>query len=385
MNILIATEYFPDSETGEITGGVESRAFYVARQLAKKHKVFIITSRRPSSNSFDSFSGISISRIGPEYPYTQSGHLAKRLLFSINAAFFARRLVRKEKIDVVDGYSFLTYPAALWATFLRKTRGFLTYHEVWVGSWAKNTGTSKGFFGELLERMVLLKAKLIGMKFISVSGFTKDQLIKQGVPSKKITVINNGVRLSNYSQIRAAKFKQPTICFVGRLTKNKRVDDLIIAVSLLRRRIDRLKVLVMGSGPEEESLKKLVLEKGLKEVVEFTGFLPSHRDVLKRLKASRVSCSPSIVEGFGITLVEAIASGVPYVCSDIPPFVEISENGKGGLLFRQKDSQDLAEKLYKLLTNKKLYKNCIDEEKQLALKYDWAEIAKEIEVAYSEK
>ncbi len=385
MNILIATEYFPESETGEITGGVESRAFYAAKELAKRNKVFIITSRRPGSNSFDSFSGLTVIRLGPEYPYTQAGHTIKRALFSINSALYARKLVRTEKIDVVDVYSFLTYFVPIWASFLTTARGFLPYHEVWVGNWAKNTGSRKGIFGEVLERLVLLKARILGLRFISVSGFTKKQLARQGIPKDRIRVINNGVRLSDYSKINAIKARQPTVCFVGRLTKNKRVEDLIMAGSRLRRRIRGLKIAIVGSGPEEESLKKLVKEQKLGQTVEFAGYLPSHRDVLKRLKSSTVFCSPSVVEGFGITLVEAIASGVPYVCSDIPPFVEISEKGKGGLLFEQKDYEDLAEKIHKILTDKALYRRCIDEEKKLCQKYDWAKIASEIEEAYRGK
>jgi glycosyltransferase involved in cell wall biosynthesis len=385
MNILIASEFFPESETGEITGGVESRAFYIARQLAKRHKVFIITSRRPGSNMYDSFSGLTIIRLGPEYEYTQSGHLLKRALFMINSSLFAWKLVRKENISVVDGYNFFTYPVPLWATLFTKARGFLTYHEVWVGSWAKNTGTKSGLFGELHERLILFRARIRGLSFISVSNFTKRQLVKQGIDSKKIKVISNGVTLSDYFKIKAPKSKQPTVCFVGRLTRNKRVEDLIMAASRLRRKIRGIKVVIVGSGPEEENLKKLVSDQRLTDTVEFAGYLPSHRDVLKRLKSSTIFCSPSVVEGFGITLVEAIASGVPYVCSDIQPFVEISEKGKGGLLFEQRDEEDLAEKLRKLLTNKALYKSCVEEERQLCQKYDWARLAIEVEEAYSGK
>jgi glycosyltransferase involved in cell wall biosynthesis len=141
----------------------------------------------------------------------------------------------------------------------------------------------------------------------------------------------------------------------------------------------------VGSGSEEDRLKQLVSEQRLTSVVKFAGFLPSHHEVLKLLKSSTVFCSPSIVEGFGITLVEAIASGVPYVCSDIAPYVEISSGGKGGLLFGQGDEADLAEKLHRLLTDNKLYGKCVEEEGQLCQRYDWAKIAAEVEEVYASK
>ena len=379
MRILIATEFFPLSSSGEITGGVESRAFAIAAELAKRNQVYVVTSRRPGSKPESSFLGIRVFRVGPAYPYTQTGHLLKRVLFSLAACRKARELTANEKIDVVDGYNFLTYPVPLFVPG-KSIKRYLTYHEVWIGSWARNTDR-RGIFGELSERKVLLLARLKKTNIIAVSDFTKQALIKNKIPKERIIVIHNGVRLSDYSCIGVAKERDPTICFVGRLTKNKRVEDLIMALPLVKKELPTVKCLIIGTGPEEKSLKKLAASLGLENEISFLGFLRTHSQVQKKLKACQLFCSPSTVEGFGITMVEALASEVPFVCSDIAPFREISQ-GKGGLHFRSGNHKELASKIVRLLKDRKLYHRCVEEEKLLAQGFDWEKLAKKTEELY---
>ena len=82
------------------------------------------------------------------------------------------------------------------------------------------------------------------------------------------------------------------------------------------------------------------------------------------------------MEGFGITVIEALALKMPYVISDIPPFIEITKNGQGGEIFQQMNVKDLAQKVIKLLTNKKDYLQKIEEGNLLVEEYDWGKIAK---------
>jgi glycosyltransferase involved in cell wall biosynthesis len=380
MRILIATEFFPESAEGEITGGVESRAFFMAKELARRNTVYILTSRRPGSKKEESFLGLKIIRVGPSYEYTQTGHITRRLIFGLCACCEAAKLAWKEKPEVVDAYNFFTYPVSL-SLLYGNVKKYLTYHEVWVGNWAKNTD-KRGIIGEILERKILLLSRLMRTNFIAVSDFTRQALIKNRISSFRISVVHNGVSISDYNKIKTSKSRRPTVCFVGRLTKNKRIEDLITAISLLRKDFKNIRCLIVGTGPEEGNLRKLVKQRNLGKHVEFTGFLKTHGLVLKMLKSSQIFCSPSVVEGFGITLVEAIALGVPFVCSDIQPFKEIS-GGKGGLYFKAEDPSDLASKARQLLKDKELYQRCLNEENALAKKFDWTGLSEKLEVEYA--
>ena len=376
MKILLISEYFPSSEKADITGGVESRCFNVAKRLAKKHKVKIITSYQEGLKRYDKFCNIEVYRVGKYHSYSSSGNILSRLDFAKNAE---KKGIEFNDIDIIDGYSFLTYlPSYSIAKKLKKPC-IITYHETWVGEWIKTKGLITGIPGEIWERKVL-KRKFD--KIISVSKFTKRRLIERGINEKNIVIIPNGVDLKQFNEIKAKKFSQPTICCISRLTPKKKIDDLIKAVDVVRIKIPDIKCKIIGQGDEICNLKKLVNQSNLNENIEFLGFVEKNEDVIKILKSSHVFCLPSILEGFGMVVIEAMASQVPYICSDIEPLKEVTENGKGGLLFKAEDYKDLAEKIMKLLKDKKLYEKKVKEASTLVKKYDWDLITKEIEKVY---
>ncbi len=378
MNILILSEYFPGSEKAEITGGVESRAFNVAKRLAKRHKVKIITSWRKGLKRYDKFCNFEVYRVGSNHRYSHYAGYISRLKFAKAAVRLGKKL---KDVEIVDGYNFTTYmPAYIIAKKLKKPC-IATYHETWIGKWLKNNGIITGIPYEIFERLLL---KLRFDKYISVSRFTKKRLVKRGIKKEKIIVIPNGVDIKQFNKIKAKRFSNPTICVINRLTPKKKTEDIIKALSIVRVKIPNIKCKIIGKGPEINNLKKLVCRLNLEKNVEFLGFVEKYEDVIKTLKASYLFCSASLVEGFGMVIIEAMASDVPYVCSDIEPFKEVTEKGKGGLIFKAENYKDLAEKIIELLKNKKLYERKINETKDLIRKYDWNFIVKNIEKVYSD-
>ena len=368
MKILILSEYFPSSEKSDITGGVEARAFNVAKRLAKKHDVKVICSWQKGQKRKNKFSNIEIYRVGTNHPYSHSGSFISRLKL-------VKATIKKGielGADIVDGYSYLMYLASYKIAKKLKIPSVITYHETWIGEWIKNKGLITGLPGEIWERLVLRKKF---DKVISVSEFTKKRLKCFGVTD--IDVVHNGVDLKYFESIKAKKFSKPTIGVINRLTPKKRVDDIIKAIRIVNKEIP-VQCKIIGKGVEMGKLKKLA--HGLD--IDFLGFVKKNEDVTKTLKSSHVFCSASVLEGFGMVLVEAMASNVPYVCSDIEPFKEVTENGKGGLIFKAKNYKDLAVKLKILLKDDKIYNQKILGEKFLVNKYDWNSITKKIEEIY---
>ncbi|MEM4336803.1 MAG: glycosyltransferase family 4 protein [Candidatus Woesearchaeota archaeon] len=376
MKILIITEYFPESKKGDISGGVESRAFYIASELAKENDVTVICGRTGNSKAKDNFFGIKIIR-PVVHKYSHNASFFLRLRFAIKAYNTAKEM----KADIVDGYNFISYLPAYFAAKKIGAKKIATYHETWVGEWIKNKGLITGIFGSLWERFVL---GLKWDKIISVSEFTKKKLVEAGVPEKKIVVIPNGVKLSLYNKIKTKKSKNPTICCISRLVKTKRVDDLIKAISIVKKDIPNVECKVIGVGEERKNLEKLASRIGVAENVKFLGRLRKHSDVIKVIKSSHLLCHPSVIEGFGIVIIEAMASGVPYICSNITPLIEITHEGKGGLIFEQKNYVDLASKTLLMLKNKELYNQKIKEGIKLAENYSWENIARKVENAYKQ-
>ncbi|MBU0757909.1 MAG: glycosyltransferase family 4 protein [Nanoarchaeota archaeon] len=381
MNILIITEYFPTSDK-KITGGVEARAYNVAKVLAKKNNVVVCTSLQSGQKSSENIDEIRILRFCPSFEYSSTKSLAKRASWGIAMALRLPKIMKKHNIDVVDSQNYFSYPCSLVAKMLRK-KSFATYHEVWLGSWAKNTGSWLGFLGEFAERIVLFKFAILGVKIISVSDFTKKRLVDAGINHKKIAVIPNGIDLKKYGTKKETKKKDSnSICYVGRLVEHKGVNDLIHAVSLVKKKIFDVNLTIVGDGPEKKTLEILTKKLRLENSVNFRGYVKDHEEVVDIIRSSEVLIHPGTVEGFGIILIEAMACQTPYVASSIDVFREVTEDGKGGLLFKVMNSEDLAEKIIKLLKDKKLYSKKQKEGKELVKKYYWKEIVEKIEEEY---
>jgi glycosyltransferase involved in cell wall biosynthesis len=339
MKIALVCEFFPRSAAREIHGGVEARTYFIGRILARRHDVTVYAVKEPGTPPEDRFEGMRVVRVGPETEYSQASSLHKRLAFMMNAT----RALRGEDYDVVDGCSIMAYPAA-W----RGGRGarIMEYQDVWAGRWVSNLGW-KGIFGEALERYTLSRG---WDHIVAGSGFTRDSLVRYGIAPERITVAYNGIDLAEYSAVKAEKFPQPTVCAISRLVSYKRIGDLVRAAAAVRESVPDLKVRVIGVGPERESLEALSRSLGLSDCVDFMGYVERHADVLRTLKSSHAFCLPSVVEGFGISVVEAMALGIPYVASDIPAIREVTRGGAGGLLVGPRDPDSLAAGLIRVLS-----------------------------------
>ncbi|MGZ7109703.1 MAG: glycosyltransferase, partial [Methanobacterium sp.] len=184
----------------------------------------------------------------------------------------------------------------------------------------------------------------------------------------------------------AQKFHKPTICCVSRIVKYKRIDDLVRAVAILKDEVPDIQCKIIGPGPDEtylDHLKKLAQDLDIKENVDFCGFIENHDDVLKIVKSSHVFCFPSVVEGFGIVIVEAMALGTPFVASNIPPLVEAS-GGKGGLFFDPENYRDMADKIKYILDDDKLQDKMKQEGIIKSKEYKGEKIAGRIEKIYQD-
>lgn len=375
MKYLLLTEYFPESEQAELTGGVECRCFNLVKQLAKVHEVIVLCSHQPEQPRVSEIAGVKVIRCGPTMPYSGKGDIIKRFMFSYALYSTGKKLGASKSAsftpNIVEGASFLCYPPAYFLGKKFKAKKVATWHETWIGSWIKNKGMITGLFGELWERFSL---RLNWDKIISVSTFTKDKLIAGGISPSKISVVYNGITLTKLKPIKVEKHSLPTICYFGRLMPGKNLNILLRALAVVKPEIPGIKCKFIGTGPTLNSLKRLTAKLNLTSDVEFVGYVKNHEELLRKAKKCHLFVHPSTIEGFGITVLEAAALGLPYVVTDIKPFLEVTKNGLGGEIFKRNKAVDLAQKIKLLLTNKRLYRQKIKEGQLLAKDYDWEDI-----------
>lgn len=184
---------------------------------------------------------------------------------------------------------------------------------------------------------------------VAISNYVKKSLINEfGILDDRIIVVYNGVNISKFVKGEQKNSTIPTLIYVGRLVADKGVQNILRSLALLSNNID-YQFYIVGDGVFRSELeimtKKLQLEKKVK-------FLGTRRDVSQLMQSSDVFIHiPNWEEGFGITVVEAMATGLICVCGKSGGIPEIINDGKNGILVDRGNDKELAKKLEELILN----------------------------------
>ncbi|MGI6147925.1 MAG: glycosyltransferase family 4 protein [Limnochordia bacterium] len=188
---------------------------------------------------------------------------------------------------------------------------------------------------------------------ITVSDAVRDQLLEYTSPSRVIT-IRNGIpveRFGRYPRTAArAELGLSEGCrvvgLVARLIAGKGINTALEAASLLTKIIPDLHIVIVGDGPERARLESYAAALGLGSSVHFLGW---REDVPALMAGWDVFILPSRSEGFSLSVLEAMASGLPVVVSDLACMREAVVSGKGGYLTRPGDAPELAAAILNVL------------------------------------
>ncbi|MDD5340916.1 MAG: glycosyltransferase family 4 protein [Patescibacteria group bacterium] len=197
---------------------------------------------------------------------------------------------------------------------------------------------------------------------LAPSSKIKKLLLSYGV-IKPVAILPTGVAIDEFEEPDGLKEfsgkynlgkDEKILVYVGRLGKEKNIEFLIRTAAELKKKINNVKLLLVGDGPGKESLKNLVKKLGLGNTVIFTGYLP-RAEVNKAYHASDIFVFASQTETQGMVLLEAAACGLPIVAVKDLAFGEVLKNGVNGFAC-EKNSAVFAGKILLLLKNKKLYR-----------------------------
>ncbi len=196
--------------------------------------------------------------------------------------------------------------------------------------------------------------------------------------SKKVVLVQNAVDTKKFVYKGKKDFNK--LIFVGRISKNKRIDLLINRFAEVAEKFPDKKLEIIGEDFDGivKELKTKVKEKKMEKKVFFRGKI-SEKKLIKKVKKAGFHLSASEYEGFGMAIIESIAAGTIPIVNNIKAFRELVKEDKTGYLidFKEKNSlKKVFEKKEKTLN--KISKNCIKEAKN----YSWKEKVKEIEKIY---
>jgi glycosyltransferase involved in cell wall biosynthesis len=179
---------------------------------------------------------------------------------------------------------------------------------------------------------------------------TKRVLIEQyAIPAEKISVIHCAVDTEKFHFINMPK-KRNSILYIGRIAKRKGIDFLIRSMPLVVQQIPDAQLLVGGKGAYLEKMKLLVTRLGLEGNVTFLGFVPDEQ-LNELYNQAQCVVVPSVFEGFGITVIEALAAGTRVVGTDTDGIREILLSGDYGRLAPYGNTDALAAAIVAELRN----------------------------------
>ncbi len=324
MKILYLTQLYPPLVYG---GGEYIFAKWAEELASRGHDVSVITQKISGTESFEVLKGVKVHRIGPVIQYTGALYnigLLQNLGFMINAVAMASRLAGG--FDVIHSNTYTPTVAAEVASRLRGLPHLMTIHDVYNQTdkdfWKKWTsqqdiGTIARYAGALVEKIVL---KLPSTMIHTVSQTSKKDLVAAGVAPDKIALIPNGIDPAQY---RSDHPKKPCqIAYIGRLVFYKNVDTVIKAFKGVCEQMPSARFLIAGTGPREEYLRELTANLSLEHNVTFLGKI-TDRQKVDLLTESQFTVQPSLVEGFGITVIESFCCSTPVLSSNVMPLPEL--------------------------------------------------------------
>ncbi len=285
------------------------------------------------------------------------GSLLRKLTTNLTAVLRLRRVLRLEKPEITVGMGGMTNWGLILARMLAggETAVIIGEHGVNAAKYRSDRLTVSTI--NILSRILYPQADRIVAVSRGVQNYlTEDVKVRQ---TKKIVHIPNPVDIERIRQLSwepvdhpwLARKDVPVVLWVGRIEPVKGLGNLIGAFDRVLGETDARLILV-GDGSAQNTIRDLVELKGLKEKVDFVGFQSNPYRYMSRCS---VFAFPSLSEGFGMVLVEAMACGLPVVSTDcIAGPSEILQNGRCGILVPVGDEGALAQGILKLLTDTEL-------------------------------
>lgn len=360
--VLLVTRFLP-----RWTAGTEIATFNIAKHLINRgHDVHIVTSFDDGTEDYDKMNNINIHRV--KWPNI-------RLIGTVIFWFNITICINKIRPEIVSSQSIgLGIPALI-------TKIVLNIPYV---VWGRGSDVYLNWrFKSCICNLALRNADL-------VLALTED--MKKNLPNyciKKTKVVYNGIDLERFNidkqQCREANCingNEGTIIFIGRLNPIKGVKYLIIAMKLFLEKNENAKLLIIGGDDGEKNyLEDLAKKLNISNSIIFAGKI-SNDLIPNYLYYSDIFILPSLSEGFPNTILEAMASGLPIIASNVGGINEIVQDGINGYLVEPGKPDQIYEKIHSLFENEELRNIMKVNNKMKAMKYSWESIAYQLENCY---
>ena len=324
----------------------------VERWIAAEHRVSVICCAYPGAERLVRDGPLTIHRMGGR------------------STVFPRAIWRQWRglvpdadvvLEVVNGITFLT---PLW---LRTPRLVLIHH-IHRRHYVEEMGRWRGRLAAFLLETLPLRLLYHDARFLTVSDAAAGDVAEHGVPSESIEVVRNGVEALEPTE--GARAEAPTLLFLGRLKRYKRVELLLDALE----RVPEARLEIAGEGEHRAELEAEIERRGLTARVRLHGRV-SERRKRELLAAAWANVTASSNEGWCLTVMEAAACGTPSVAIAEGGLRESIVDGETGLLAG--DADDLGDAIARVVHDRELRERLGANARQRADGFSWDRTAAE--------
>ncbi len=363
---------YTDSYLPAVDGVVTSILNFKKEFEQRGHKVYIFASGDRKAKKLYGNNKVFITQGVPFKPYPQY----KVAIFPYPSIVKLSRL----KVDIVHAQTPFTMGlAALLLSKVSNKPLVASYHTMINNKTiVENYYPKNKHLKKLTSRSVKEYTKFYYNKcdeIIAPSQVIQRFLKTSGVDQRRISIVPNSVDLERFNtkvkggSIRHSlgiKDREKMVLFVGRTSKEKRIETIIYSARYLSKSRNDIKFVICGDGPASDHYRKMASRLNLKNVI-FTGFVKG-KELARYYAASDAFCMPSTFETQGLVAIEAMASGKPVIAADYLALRDLVKNGYNGEKFEPGSYISCSKKIEKVLNNTASYtQNAVNTAKEFSI------------------
>lgn len=333
MNILILANHFN-------AGGISSYILNLTRGLiARGHKVYA------ASGGGDWIERVEASGAKNIYlPLRTKSIISPKLLFAYCAL---KKIIKSERIDIIHAQTRVSGVLASWVSRKTGVPFVSTAHGFYQRRWGRRIFPGWGRF------------------IIAISDPVKKHLIEDfGLNPERVILVHNGIDISRRGETKGAGQKAesreqirkkyglkdgPVVGIIARLSEVKGHKYLISAMAKVKEQIPDVQLLSVGDGKIKKDLERLARDLKIDESVYF---IPAVSDTAEPLSVMDIFAMPSLQEGLGLSVMEAMLMGVTVIASSVGGIKSLIKNNETGILVEPANPQVLAGGILSLLKDK---------------------------------
>jgi glycosyltransferase involved in cell wall biosynthesis len=343
-------------------GGAEIIIHEIYRRLhAAGHEVTFLTCRFPGGAERDRIDGMEVIRIAGLYDFN----------FAVGR-YYRKRLRSRGYTVLVEDLNKLPFYGP---TFQRDAPVLVNIPHLFGATVFRQARFPLALYVYLQEQLIPRVYRRCLFQVLSES--TRDDLLQRGLPAASVEVVRSGIDHGFYRPpARRDGAPPPVLLYLGRLKRYKCIEHPILILPELRRQVPGAEYWIVGEGDYRGDLQRIARERGVESAVRFHGYQEG-AEKLRLLHGSRVLLYTSPKEGWGLSVIEANATGLPCVASDSPGLRESVRDEVTGFLVPHGDLGRLGDRLLALLTDDALWWRMSEAGREWAARFDWDVMAEE--------